>query len=384
MPASKQVLISQLSHYPGNARRGDVEAIKESLIENGQYKPILVQRSTGFVLVGNHTMDAAEDLGWQKIAVLYLDVDDDHARRIVLADNATSDKAGYDEQLLVDLLKDVEDFSGTGFTVDEFADLLKNTAPVEVVEDIVPDPPAKPKTKPGDLIELGYHRLICGDATDEAVVAQLMGDELAHVVYTDPPYGVSYEGGQNAKKRTKLAGDESTELYGRALQVARTFSDDRAPVYLWFAGTRGSAAYAAVEAAGLEVRALIIWHKLNAHFGAYMSQYMPKHEPMLYAVPKSARWHGPANEVTVWEHPQPARSEHHPTEKPVELGERVLRNSSLTGEIVLDLFGGSGSTLIAAEKRNRAARVVELEPSYCDVIVDRWEQLTGEKAKRPR
>jgi DNA modification methylase len=234
------------------------------------------------------------------------------------------------------------------------------------------------QTEPGQLWQLGAHRLICGDCTDKATVDRVMGGEKAALVFTDPPYGVDYDGGLNERKREKLSGDTSGALYGACMSATVPFCDDSAAWYLWFAGTVGKPVYDAVEAAGYTVRAMIVWNKLDAHYGNFMAQYMQKHEPCLYCVKKPPAWHGPTNEVTVWDVKQPTKNEHHPTEKPVELAERAITNSSDAGAIVADWFSGSGTTLIACEKLGRKCRAVELEPKYVAVALGRWSTMTGQ------
>lgn len=245
--------------------------------------------------------------------------------------------------------------------------------------DVVGDPPAKPVTHRGDLWELGPHRLLCGDATDPAAYVMLLDGVTVGCVWTDPPYGVEYVGGRNPKSnkpREALAGDDA-DIYAAALPLIAKAAAPDAALYLWFAGSRGADAYAAVEAAGFRVSALIVWHKLNAHYGAFMAHYMPKHEPCIFAVKGSPEWCGPTNEVTVWEYDQPARNELHPTQKPVALAERAIGNSTKAGRKVLDPFGGSGTTLIAAENLGRVARLIEIAPGYCDVICKRYQGVTG-------
>ena len=217
---------------------------------------------------------------------------------------------------------------------------------------------------------------MCGDSTKGDDVGRVMGGEKAALMITDPPYGVAYEGGSgNANKREKLAGDGDAGLYARFLAVW-----DATPAYIWFADSKGHTVYNAAIDAGFTIRALIVWHKLKAHYGAFMAQYMQKHEPCLYCVKGGEPWYGPSNEVTVWEIDQPARNEYHPTQKPVECMSRPMKNSSKVGDIVVDPFLGSGTTLIAAEQLGRRCFGIEISPAYCDVIVQRWENLTGKKA----
>ena len=223
----------------------------------------------------------------------------------------------------------------------------------------------------------GGHRILCGDSTKKEDVERLMDGKKADMVFTDPPYGVSYDGGHaTSKRRDKLIGDESTSLYEPTCRVAFEYSESNAPLYLWHAGVKGISA----AAAGYEILAEIIWNKNLAQFGAISAQYKQKHEPCFYCFKKgsSARWNGPTNEVTVWDIDRASKNEFHPTQKPVELATRAMSNHDVAN--VLDLFLGSGSTLIAAEKTGRICYGMEIDPKYVDVIVKRWEDYTGKTA----
>jgi DNA modification methylase len=271
-----------------------------------------------------------------------------------------------------------------GFDPKEIAALLEP----EVVEgltneDAVPDVPEEPKTRLGDIYQLGNHRLMCGDSTSINAVDELMDGQKADMVFTDPPYGVDYDGGHATdKRRTKLENDDKTHMYAGALPIAYMASKDGAALYLWFADRFAKDVLIALDECNFQVRTWIIWNKNLAQFGAIGAQYKNKHEPCIYAFKKGKApfWNGPNNEVTVWDVKRHSKNEFHPTQKPVELPVRAMENSSKGGDIVLDLFGGSGSTLIACEKINRHARLMELDPKYCDVIVKRWQDFTGKKA----
>jgi DNA modification methylase len=232
----------------------------------------------------------------------------------------------------------------------------------------------------GDLFELGRHRLLCGDATVAADVARVMGGEQAHCIFTDPPYGVAYDGG--AKKRAALANDHvGTQIYMAALPLLAQAADAEAPLYLWYAD--GHAAAAAAAAAAYQITAQIIWAKNQAQF-VTSAHYKGKHEACYYAHKRgqSARWYGPNNEVTLWECQRAQANEFHPTQKPVALAIRALHNSTESEQVVLDGFVGGGTTLIAAEQLTRACRAIEIEPQYVQVALDRWEAFTGEKAQK--
>lgn len=266
-----------------------------------------------------------------------------------------------------------------GFGEDDLRRLLDSLKPMpEGDPDEAPAlPKGEPRSKLGEVYELGRHRLMCGDATSDADMATLMAGELAECVFTDPPYGVGYDGG--TKVREKLAGDHSTELYWPGCMAAASYTTDSAPLYLWFAALKGAAAAAAAAAveAGYEIRCEIIWNKNQAQFGSLSAQYKQKHEPCFYCFKKgrTVNWVGPTNEVTVWDVDRASVNEFHPTQKPVDLACRALGNHEAAS--VLDLFGGSGSTLIAAEILGRKAFVMEIDPGYCDVIRQRYEDYVG-------
>jgi len=226
----------------------------------------------------------------------------------------------------------------------------------------------------GDLWSIGgVHRLLVGDCTDPANVARLMQGERADMVWTDPPYGVDYDGGLNKKKREKLEGDTSGALYDICMDSTAQYCKPSAPWYIWFAGSVGAPVYKAIAQHGYKVRAMIVWNKLEAHYGNFMAQYMQKHEPCLYCVKDAPPWHGPTNEVTVWDVKQPSVNEHHPTQKPLELALRAIENSSASDAIVCDWFLGSGTTMIAAHRTGRRCYGMEIAPRYADVILKRCE-----------
>ena len=233
------------------------------------------------------------------------------------------------------------------------------------------------------------HRLMCGDSTDKADVEKLMDGSKADMVFTDPPYGVSYDGGNNKKKRLgiendKLQGQDLTNLFNLSLKNAVAFTTDKSAFYIWYAQGKSVETYKSFSELGLSLRAVIAWYKVRSSLGAFMAQYIPNHESCIYAFKegKSVKWNGPTNEKTVWELQNESKNEYHPTQKPVELAERAARNSSDRGDIILDLFLGSGSTLIASEKTNRRCYGMELEPHYCSVAIKRWENFTGLTATR--
>lgn len=387
--------IEQLSNDPANARKHDdrnIEAIVASLRRFGQQKPIVVDMS-GVVRAGNGTLEAARRLGWETIDAVQTSLSSSEATAYAIADNRTAELAEWDDDVLAAQLNglvtdDPDLLDAAGFTEDELAELIAedDAGIADVTEDEVPEPPADPTTKPGDLWLLGKHRMLCGDSTKPEDVERLMGGVKAEMMFTDPPYGVSYSGGMQFQKdgsvvtgnREKLANDGDAEIYGRFLPVAMQFVDG--PCYLWFAGSEALPVYRAVDDCKCKVSALLIWHKTNATYGALNAQYKQRHEPCLYFKPKGStlRWVGPSDACTLWEFKRDGVNEFHPTQKPVALAANALKNHQ--AETVLNCFCGSGSTLIAAEQLGRKCYGMEISPQYCDVIVKRWENLTGEKA----
>lgn len=259
--------------------------------------------------------------------------------------------------------------------IEKFLEGYVKDVPPGEDDDNIPDPPKKAKTKTGDLYKLGDHRLLCGDSTKIEDVERLMDGQKADMIFTDPPYGVDYDGG--SKKREKLTDDHvGSDIYEKAIPIMAEYCDG--PCYTWYAGTKPIGLYNSVSTFG-DIHALIIWVKNNSTFNMNI-HYKQKHEPCLYWKPKgkTLKWAGNNNEDTVWNIDRESKNEFHPTQKPVALAERAIKNHSIG--LVLDLFLGSGSTLIACEKTSRKCYGMELDPIYCDVIIQRWEEYTGKKA----
>ena len=388
--------VETLIPYIKNSRThsdAQIAQIAASIKEFGWTNPILVDGENG-IIAGHGRLMAARKLGHEKVPVIELkDMTETQKRAYIIADNQLAMNSGWDTSLLTleltDLQADGFDLKLLGFDTKELNALLEP----EVVEgltdeDAVPDVPDEPKTKPGDIYELGNHRLMCGDSCNIEAVEKLLQSQKADLLFTDPPYGVSYEGGHNKKKRQgiiadTLQGEDLTDLFYESLSTAITWLKDGAALYVWYASGKSIETYASLAKLPLKLRAVIQWYKVKSGLGAFMSQYIPNCEPCMYLHKEgcSPSWYGPTNEKTVWELKKESTNSYHPTQKPVELPERAITNSTKQGDSVLDLFGGSGSTLIACEKIGRWARVMELDPKYCDVIVKRWEDFTGGKAK---
>jgi DNA modification methylase len=391
------VKVADLSNDPANARKHgekNIATIVASLRRFGQQKPIVVD-SSGVVRAGNGTLEAARQLGWDTIEIQRTELTSSDAIAYAIADNRTSELAEWDDDILAAqlqglLTEDEELLDAAGFDEDELEALLgeldDDGTTGEIIEDEVPEPPVDPITKPGDLWILGRHRVLCGDSTKAEDVGRLMGGVKAEMMFTDPPYGVDYSGGIQFQKdgtavtnnRQKLKNDDTTAIYPAFLPVALAVVDG--PCYMWFAGSKARDVYNAVHDNACDVHALIIWHKTNATYAAMNAQYKQRHEPCLYFKPKGStlRWCGETTEATVWSQDRDGINEFHPTQKPVALAAKAIGNHEAAN--VLDMFCGSGSTLIAAEQLGRTCYGMEISPQYCDVIVNRWENLTGEKA----
>lgn len=401
-PTYSRLLVDDLDTFAGNPRRGAVEAIAASLTKHGQYRPIVVNAGSktgrrNEVLAGNHTLLAARQLGWGHIDATIIDVDDDTARSIVAADNRLADLGDYDDTALYELLSSVEDLEGTGYTNSdlEALGLALNPQVGNGDPDDAPPAPADPISQTGQIWALGRHRLLVGDCTDLDAMRALAGDTAPECVWTDPPYGVDYVGGNHAlsvAERKKRGGQSIqndgagglAELLKAAFTAVAEVCVPGAPVYVAHADTERTTFEAALRAAGLIVRQNLVWIKNSLVMGR--SDYHYRHEPILYGFTPGGlgrlgrggdRWYGDNSQTTVFEFDRPARSSEHPTMKPVELIQAMLKNSLPPGGTVLDPFAGSGSTLMAAHGFGGRALCAELDPRYADVILRRFEMHTG-------
>jgi DNA modification methylase len=310
-------------------------------------------------------------------------------RAYLLADNKLAELAGWDEDLLRMELKDLQleefDLGVIGFSDEELAELLADDEVTTGLtdEDAVPDVPERPVTVAGDLWILDDHRVLCGDATDLKAVRKLMAAEHADLVFTDPPYSVDYEGYTADKltiKGDKMKPAEFDKFLRGKFASYRAVVKQGASMYVCHASSVQREFQNALEASGFEVRCQIIWAKNTFAWGH--GRYKFQHEPIFYChrAKQSDAWYGDKSQSTLWQEKKPAANRLHPTMKPIELIEWALLNNSKGGDCVLDLFGGSGSTLIACERRNRKALLMELDPKYTDVIVARWQEYTGQRA----
>ncbi len=381
----EKIKLAELRHDDENARTHDqanLKAIAGSLEQFGQRKPIVITQDNK-VVAGNGTLTAAKLIGWTEIDCVRVPADwtADQIKAYALADNRTAELAQWDEQVMAAQLLDLQE---AGFDIEAFGFELVNP-PVDleaIEEDEIPED-APTRTALGDIWKLGKHRLMCGSTTSFEDMDKLMEKKKADIVFTDPPYGVAYTGGiqfkdgQAQKNNREMIQNDDADIYEAVMQTLGAYANG--PCYIWFAGTRASTLYEAAEKYG-DIHALIIWVK-NGGYGALNANYKQKHEPCLYWKPrgKTLNFTGSTTETTVWQINKDGKNNLHPTQKPVALAAKAIANHS--GDLVFDGFGGSGATLIAAEQVGKTCFMMELDPKYCDVIIQRWENLTGKKAE---
>ncbi|WP_243041041.1 site-specific DNA-methyltransferase [Dyella sedimenti] len=390
--------IDKLLPYVRNARQHSDEQIAQiaaSIAEFGFVNPILTG-ADGVLVAGHGRLAAARKLGLPTVPVVVLDhLTPTQRRALVLADNRLAELATWDDALLRIELEALQDdgfdLDLTGFDADALAELLADEEPQiegRTEDDAIPEMPEESVSKPGDVWRLGPHRLVCGDATTTEAYARLFPDgERADMVFTDPPYNVNYANSAKDKLRGKhrpILNDALGEGFYDFLfdALALIMAHTRGAIYVAMSSSELDTLQAAFRAAGGHWSTFIIWAKNTFTLGR--ADYQRQYEPILYGWPQGAQrhWCGGRDQGDVWSIKRPQRNDLHPTMKPVELVERAIRNSSRPGDVVLDPFGGSGTTLIAAEKAGRVARLIELDPKYADVIVRRWQDWTGQQATR--
>ena len=384
--------LSAIQPYPDNPRHNDeaVAAVAASIHAFGFRQPIVVDEH-GVIIVGHTRYKAALQLEWTEVPVhVACGLTPDQTRAYRIADNQTATQSRWDEDALVRELLALRDtgfdLALTSFSNDELDTLLASSSPDPLADpDDVPDPPAEPVTQLGDVWALGRHRLLCGDATEPAVLARVLDGRSADLLLTDPPYNVAYTG--KTADRLTLANDALDDRDYRtflttALTTAVAHLPPGAGFYIWHADTYGLTVRLAAADAGLTVRQVLVWAK--SAFALGRQDYHWQHEPCLYGWRDGAahNWLGGRDQSTLLAYDRPARNADHPTTKPTALFEQLIANSCPPGGVVLDPFAGSGTTVLAAETQGRTAAVVELDPRYADVIVRRYEQFTGQQAER--
>ncbi len=395
-PEIRMVAVASLIPYARNARthsEDQVAQIAASIAEFGFTNPILTDGERG-VIAGHGRLAAARKLELTEVPVIELThLSAIQKKAYILADNRIAANAGWDDELLgVELteLKDAGfDLELMGFGDEELERLLNGEGDTTGLteDDAVPELPVDPVSKTGDVWLLGQHRLLCGDSTVLTDVERVMNGQLADMAFTDPPYNVDY--GNNAKdkmrgKDRRIMNDALGDGFYQFLYDAcvNLLIVTKGACYVCMSSSELHTLQRAWLEAGGKWSTFVIWAKNTFTLGR--ADYQRQYEPILYGWKEGTKhfWCGDRDQSDIWNYNKPRVNDLHPTMKPVELVERAIKNSSKTRDIVLDLFGGSGTTLIACEKTNRQARLVELDPKYVDVIVKRWEDYTGLKASR--
>lgn len=382
--------IDDLIPYVNNSRTHSDEQVTQlaaSIMEFGFTNPILIDEDNG-VIAGHGRIMAAKKLDYKELpCVILTDLTEAQKKALVIADNQLALNAGWDLDVLKLELQTLDELDFgldlLGFE-DTFVDgLLNDPDEATGTEDDVPDLPVEAVSKAGDVWILGEHRLMCGDSTNLEAVEQLCGGQLVDMLMTDPPYNVAYEGKTKDSltiENDEMGGADFRQFLVDAYTTADAVMKSGAVFYIWHADSEGYNFRGAAHDIGWQIRQCLIWKKNSMVMGR--QDYHWQHEPCLYGWKAGAShlWAADRKQTTILEFDRPTRNDVHPTMKPVDLIEYQILNNTKGQDIVLDLFGGSGTTLIACEKSNRVARLMELDPIYCDVIVQRWQEYTGQRA----
>lgn len=383
----QRVKVSELKFYPGNPRRIDketLERLKWSIQEFGIVEPLVIN-SKRQVIGGNQRLKALRELGIEEVDCILVDLPIEKEKALNLALNKITGE--WDIELLKNFIIDIDNtlLEMVGFDSKEI-EVLTEVEEYTEGEDEVPDVEEKAFTQEGDLWLLGRHRLLCGDATKKEDVEKLMNGEKADMVFTDPPYNVNYTGGPpgewGRKVWKKIKGDKMndkdySEFIASFLVNCIKYTKSQAPFYMCFGDKNIHIVRKVWDDAGLYLSSTIIWYKIN-HFVATGSDYQKAYEPILYGWKRGERhyWCGDRTQTDVWEVARNMVNKYHPTQKPIELIVRAIKNSSKGENMIYDPFCGSGSTFIACEKTGRTCYGMEIDPHYCDVIVKRYINFT--------
>ena len=375
--------VGQLKPYEKNARKHaeyDVGQIAESIEQYGFNDPIGIWGKDNIIVEGHGRLLAAKKLGMTEVPCIRLDdLTDEQRREYAIMHNKTAELSTWDFDLLAAEIPEL-DFSG--FDIDW--GLPADEEETEIVEDEAPevDEESEPITKLGDIWQLGRHKLICGDSTDKATVERLMDGKKANLCVTDPPYNVNYEGKTEEKLKIgndSMSNEEFENFLTSSFLVINDILLEGGCFYVWHAFRSQREFENALDNVGLQVRQQLIWVKNSMVLGR--QDYQWRHEPCFYGWKEGTHdWYSDRKQTTVLEFDRPTANKEHPTMKPIALIAYQIKNSSKKDEIVFDGFGGSGSTLIACEQTGRKCYTCELDPKYCDVILKRYENLTGQKA----
>ena len=381
--------ISDIKPYQKNPRhKYDINKVAQSIKEFGFQQPIVVDRA-GVIIVGHGRYEAAKSLNLKTIPVTIADLPPEKAKAYRIADNKTNEYSDWDMGLLIqeftDLLDNNYDLELTGFDPDELEKIIVGEKEGLTDEDAVPETPEEPKAQLGDIYKLGKHKIICGDSTELSFYEKLLENHKIDLLITDPPYNVDYEG--KTKEKLKIENDKKNDEEFQKFLDDFTFNTFEfmkggASYYIFHADVNGLNFRQSLKNNNIQLRQNLIWVKNSMVMGR--QDYQWKHEPILYGWKngESHSWYSDRKQTTLINYDRPTKSKLHPTMKPVGLIEYLIKNSSKSEDIVFDSFLGSGSTLLACEKTNRICHGIEFDPKYVDVIVKRWEQYTGQKAKK--
>lgn len=380
------VNINDLKKYHKNAKKHPKEQVKRianSIKEFGMCDPIGVWGKDNLIIEGHGRLMALKRLGYKEAPIIRLDhLSEEQRKAYTLAHNKSAESE-WDFEILADELESIINIDMMDFGFD----LQMDDEEPKVIEDEIPEIPEEPKAKYGDIYQLGNHRLMCGDSTNINDVAKLMDGEKSNMVFTDPPYLMGFEGNvhgdgtksHNAKfgaiKNDKMSRKDGDKFILDTFNMIKTFN--KGAYYVCFYRLGLDYIFRALDELDNRYKALIIWNKGNHTLSN--SDYMSKYEPIVYGWFDEHLFYGDRSNFDIWDIKRTKKNDLHPTMKPVELVEKAVCNSSKKGDIVLDLFGGSGTTLMVSEQLDRSARVMELDPRYVDTIINRWENMTGSK-----
>lgn len=389
--------VQELIPYVNNSRTHSEEQVNQicaSINEFGFTNPLLIDEKDS-IIAGHGRLMASKKLGMEEVPCIVLEgLTEAQKKAYIIADNKMALNAGWDEELLkieLENLKELDfDLELTGFNVDELDDILGTEEEKEVVEDDFEiEVPEEPKAKLGDIYQLGNHRLMCGDSTSEEDVAKLMNGVKADMVFTDPPYLMGFTGNVhadgsksfNAKhgaiKNDKMSREDGDNFILKIFENIKQFN--KGAYYVCFYRLGLDYIFRALDTLNNQYKALIIWNKGNHTLSN--SDYMSKYEPIVYGWFNDHLFYGDRSNFDIWDIQRTQKNDLHPTMKPIALCCKAIENSSKKEDIVLDLFGGSGSTLMGCEQTDRICYTMELDPKYVDVIINRWETFTGKKAE---
>ncbi len=381
--------------YANNSRTHSEQQVLQvaaSIKEFGFTNPVLIDEDSG-IIAGHGRVLAALKLNMDEVPCIILKgLSEAQKKAYIIADNKLALNSGWDEEALkveFERLKELDfDISVIGFSIDELNILFKENKTGLTDPDEVPDAPVIPITVEGDVWLLGKHRVMCGDSTSIDAVEKLLPENKANMIFTDPPYLMDFTGGIhadgsksfNAKhgaiKNDKMSKEDGEQFLDDINTIIKMKVDGA--FYITFYRLGINQYYASFDRTGLQCRSLIVWDKGNHTLSN--SDYMSMYEPMFYGWVNNHKFYGGNNGMDIWRIKRTAKNELHPTMKPVELVEKAIEDGSQVNGVVLDLFGGSGTTMIAAEIKNRVSRLMELDPKYCDVIINRWQDFTGAEA----